>query len=221
MSDLFHPKVPFSFIHKVFAITQKAYQHKYLILTKRVKRLLEFTQTCIQHDKYGQAIQPSAGKYYHNYFSWPHDNIWLGVSICTPDELWKADELRKIPAAVRYISLEPLLEDMGEINLNGISWIIVGGESGPKARPMHPDWVRIIRDQCIAADVPFFLKGWGEWLSGADKYALKINTYQGYYPKRVAQIGNTTFFRVGKNNAGCLLDGREWKQYPEQAKDGK
>lgn len=216
MSDLFHPKVPFEFIHKVFTITQKAYWHKYQILTKRAKRLLEFSQTCIKHDKYGQAIQPSEGKYYHNYFAWPHENIWLGVTVCTPDEKPKIDILRQIPAAVKFISFEPLFRDMGEINLEGIDWVIVGGESGPKARPMHPDWVRSIRDQCQATGVPFFFKQWGEWLSGTDKYALKINTYQGYYPKRVTRIKNTTFYRVSKKKAGCLLDGREHNEYPKQ-----
>jgi len=196
MSDLFHPKVPFEFIEKVMAVIEEC-PHTFQILTKRPHIMFEYFS--------------GIGKLYELSCC---PNVHLGVSICTPDEMWKADELRKILAAVRFISFEPLLADVGDINLEGIGQVIVGGESGPGARPMHPDWVRNIRDQCIAAGVPFFFKQWGEWLSGADKYALKINTYN-FYPKRVTRIGNTTFFRVTKKLAGRMLDGREWSEYPK------
>jgi protein gp37 len=92
---------------------------------------------------------------------WPWPHVWLGVSIESRAYLWRADALRKIPAARRFLSLEPLLEDLGRLDLTGINWVIVGGESGPTARPMAPSWVRSIRDQCGAAGVPFFFKQWG------------------------------------------------------------
>ncbi len=211
-ADLFNPKVPAEYQLKVFETISNASQHTYLILTKRVVEMKEFFQLCEDWD-------PS---------EWP--NVQLGVSISTPDEMWKVAELSRIPAAVRWISFEPLLADVGEIPLTScreedtdleefgqhIDWVVVGGESGPGARPMHPDWVRNIRDQCVAARVPFYFKQWGEWLSGADKFALKINTYQNYYPKRVTRIENTNFFRVGKKKAGRLLDRTLWNQLPER-----
>ena len=197
MSDLFHPKVPFEFIEKVMAVIEECPQHTFQILTKRPHIMFEYFS--------------GIGKLYELSCC---PNVHLGVSICTPDEMWKADELRKILAAVRFISFEPLLADVGDINLEGIGQVIVGGESGPGARPMHPDWARNIRDQCVPNGIPFFFKQHGEWLSGADKYALKINTYN-FYPKRVTRIGNTTFFRVTKKLAGRMLDGREWQEYPK------
>ena len=197
MSDLFHPKVPFEFIEKVMAVIEECPQHTFQILTKRPHIMFEYFS--------------GIGKLYELSCC---PNVQLGVSICTPDEMWKADELRKILAAVRFISFEPLLADVGDINLEGIGQVIVGGESGPGARPMHPDWARNIRDQCVPNGIPFFFKQHGEWLSGADKYALKINTYN-FYPKRVTRIGNTTFFRVTKKLAGRMLDGREWSEYPK------
>ena len=218
MSDTFHPKVPFEYVDKIFAIAALCPQHTLQILTKRVDRMLEYITprngdnpdnegvidiVCYMQNRNDLPLEAML----------PIPNVHLGVSICTPDELWKLDVLRKIPAAVRFVSFEPLLGDMGKISLGGIGQVIVGGESGPGARPMQPDWVRSIRDQC--GDVPFFFKQWGEWLSGADKCALKINTYQGYYPKRVTRIGKTTFFRVTKKKAGNILDGVVWEQYPK------
>jgi protein gp37 len=92
---------------------------------------------------------------------WPWPNVWVGVSIESQAYLWRADVLRRIPAAGRFLSLEPLLEDLGPLDLRGISWVIVGGESGPTPRPMAPKWVRSVRDQCVAARVPFFFNQWG------------------------------------------------------------
>jgi len=138
MSDLFHEKVPLAFIQKVFRTMETASWHTFQILTKRSERLVE--------------LAPELG--------WP-PNVWVGVSIETAKYLWRADHLRKVPAALRFLSLEPLLGPISALDLAGIHWVIVGGESGPGARPIEAEWVREIRKQCRAADVPFFFKQWG------------------------------------------------------------
>lgn len=138
MSDLFHQEVPLSFIKKVFSVMRRANWHQYQLLTKRSERLLE--------------VSPL--------LTWePH--IWIGVSVENDDYTSRIDDLRKTGADVKFLSLEPLLGPLRKLNLRGIDWVIVGGESGPGARPMNPDWVRDIRDQCIRANVPFFFKQWG------------------------------------------------------------
>jgi protein gp37 len=138
MSDLYHEKVPVAFIRKVFDTMVAAHQHTFQILTKRAKRLGEL----------GPALP------------W-RPNIWQGVSIESMDVAWRADELRKVPADVRFLSLEPLLGPLDELDLSGIQWVIVGGESGPGARPMKKEWVRTLRDRCRDEAVPFFFKQWG------------------------------------------------------------
>jgi len=138
MSDLFHKDVPLSFIKKVFSVMRRANWHQYQLLTKRSERLLE--------------VSPL--------LTWePH--IWIGVSVENDDYTTRIDDLRKTGADVKFLSLEPLLGPLRKLNLRGIDWVIVGGESGPGARPMNPDWVRDIRDQCIRANVPLFFKQWG------------------------------------------------------------
>lgn len=138
MSDLFHERVPTAFIHRVFATMGVARQHTFQILTKRAKRLGEL----------GPAL------------TWK-PNIWQGVSIENLDAAWRADELRRVPAEVRFLSLEPLLGPLDELDLRGVHWVIVGGESGPHARPMKKEWVRDLRDRCRRESVPFFFKQWG------------------------------------------------------------
>jgi protein gp37 len=138
MSDLFHEDVPLDWIESVFNVMAKAPQHQYQILTKRAERL--------------EAVAP--------FLPWP-PCIWMGVSVENRDFLWRIDHLRKTPAAIKFLSLEPLLGPLDNLDLTGIDWVIVGGESGPRARPMEPDWVRSIRDTCLAAHVPFFFKQWG------------------------------------------------------------
>jgi protein gp37 len=138
MSDLFHKDVPLSFIKKVFSVMRRANWHQYQLLTKRSERLLE--------------VSPL--------LTWePH--IWIGVSVENDDYTSRIDDLRKTGADVKFLSLEPLLGPLRKLNLRGMDWVIVGGESGPGARPMNPDWVREIRDQCVRANVPFFFKQWG------------------------------------------------------------
>jgi len=138
MSDLFHEEIPLSFIRKVFRTMEKASWHTFQILTKRSERMAEVAS--------GLSWSP---------------NVWMGVSIETAEYLWRADHLREVPAAIRFLSLEPLLGPLGAIDLSGIHWVIVGGESGRGARPMEIGWVRDIRKQCRQHHVPFFFKQWG------------------------------------------------------------
>jgi len=138
MSDLFHEKVPLSFIKKVFCTMEKASWHTFQILTKRSERMAELASK----------------------LEWP-SNVWMGVSVESEQYLWRADNLRTVPVAVKFLSFEPLLGRLGDINLLGIDWVIVGGESGHGARPMNSEWVKQVRDQCTKASVPFFFKQWG------------------------------------------------------------
>ena len=138
MSDLFHKNIPIAFIQRVFEVMRKANWHQYQILTKRSDRLLELD---------GE-------------LKWePH--IWMGVSVENEDYVYRIDDLRETNAKIKFLSLEPLLGPLPNLNLEGIDWVIVGGESGPKARPMDPKWAVDIRNQCRQARVPFFFKQWG------------------------------------------------------------
>lgn len=138
MSDLLHERVPEDYIHRVFEIMGKAHWHTFQILTKRAERLAE--------------IAPR--------LPWP-ENVWQGVSVESDHYLPRIAQLRRVDAAVRFLSLEPLLGPLSRLPLAGISWVIVGGESGFKHRPIQPEWVRQIRDQCVSEGVPFFFKQWG------------------------------------------------------------
>jgi protein gp37 len=138
MSDLFHEKVPLKFISKVFSVMQQARHHTFQVLTKRADRLAELS------DK----------------LPWPN-NVWMGVSVESEDYTDRIDYLRATSAFIKFLSLEPLLGPLDNLNLAGIDWAIAGGESGPAARPMNPDWVRSIRDQCVDAGVAFHFKQWG------------------------------------------------------------
>jgi protein gp37 len=138
MSDLFHDKVPLEYIRRVFRMMNRANWHQYQILTKRAERLEELSAR----------------------LSWsPH--IWMGVSVESEKYLYRVDHLRRTGAHVKFLSVEPLLGPLGKIDLRGIDWVIVGGESGPGARPMNPEWVTDIRDECSRAGVAFFFKQWG------------------------------------------------------------
>lgn len=224
MSDLFHESVPDSFIIDVFNVMHDAKQHTFQVLTKRPERMRDFligTSGCGM----GGELMP---------------NVWLGVSV---EDQTTADEripvLLQIPAAVRWISAEPLL---GPIDLfckpsyiwkaahkeHGpygpiserwpIHWIVVGGESGPQARPMDPDWVRLLRDQCQYAGVPFFFKQWGEWSTIDNMDETAIMTTPGSTPGHKFSDG-TCVYRCGKRRAGRELDGRTWDEYPNDVKN--
>lgn len=138
MSDLFLKDVPFDFIKKVFDVMSKAHWHTFQVLTKRSERLIE-----VSHE-----------------LPWAA-NIWMGVTVESKDYTHRIDDLRNSGAYLKFLSIEPLLGPLPGLNLDGIDWVIAGGESGPRARPMNPDWVSDIRDQCQVARVPFFFKQWG------------------------------------------------------------
>lgn len=138
MSDLFHERVPLTYIRRVFRVMRECPQHQFQVLTKRSSRLA----------KLAPKLEWTA-------------NIWMGVSVEDSRFLPRVDDLRTVDAAMRFLSLEPLLGPLDSINLEGIGWVIVGGESGPGARPIEADWVRSIRAQCERAGTPFFFKQWG------------------------------------------------------------
>lgn len=152
MSDLFHEKMPFDFLDRVFQVIRQTPQHSYQILTKREQILRDYCRN---------RIMP--------------DNVWLGVSVESAKTKHRIDVLRSIPANIRFLSIEPLIADVGELNLRGIHWVIVGGESGPKARPMQPGWAASVQKQCTQQKVAFFFKQWGAWGADGIKRSKKAN----------------------------------------------
>ena len=138
MSDLFHDDMPLDYVRRVFEVMRRASWHQFQVLTKRAERLAQLAAE----------------------LRWP-DNVWIGVSVESERFVARIDALRPVPAAVRFLTLEPLLGQLPALDWHGIDWAIVGGESGPGARPLDPAWVRDLREQCCAAGVPFFFKQWG------------------------------------------------------------
>jgi protein gp37 len=245
MSDLFHEGVTDETRDKIFAVMALAHQHTFQVLTKRPYNMLRYltdkqrgarwlytTQEVIEKPK-GSTIRP------WDVIDAKLGNVWLGVSV---ENQAAADEriplLLKTPAAVRFLSCEPLLgpvslrwknstpfgvahprhlkpspDEDGRIctneydGLRELDWVICGGESGPGARPMHPDWARTLRDQCVAAGVPFFFKQWGEFSPEYSNHAIDAHY--------CAFADQTVVYRVGKKAAGALLDGVEHKAFPE------
>jgi protein gp37 len=169
MSDLFHPGVPLEFIRRVFETMAQADWHTFQVLTKRSERLAELATKLL----------------------WP-ENVWMGVSVENQRWTSRITDLRSVPAAVRFLSCEPLLGPL-ELDLTNIHWVIVGGESGHRSRRMKPEWARAIRDQCAEARVPFFFKQWG--------------------------MHNEAGMKLGKVRAGRLLDGKFWNSLPRRAGD--
>jgi Bacteriophage protein gp37 len=157
MSDLFHARVPLDFVRRVFDVMANTPQHTYQVLTKRSRRL-----------------RLMAGK-----LTWP-PNVWMGVSVENSGELRRVDDLRAVPAAVRFLSCEPLLGPLNDLELSGVSWVIVGGESGRMHRPMDPMWVRGIRDACLRESIPFFFKQWGGLTPKAGGRTLDGRTWDQY-----------------------------------------
>lgn len=247
MGDLFHPNVPGRFINEVWMVMRNV-PHTFLILTKRPQRLLDWTERAAK----------SKG--------WPieeiwRSNVWLGVSV---EDQQTADEripfLLHTPAAVRFVSCEPLLGpvdltriapmDLGggvvsagdalagglwrkegrseryrqvRDDIPSLNWVIVGGETDPGARPMHPDWARGLRDQCQAAGVPFYFKGWGDyrpvgWVHGGSTgVLLRPDGHVCRSREELAATHNFEMLRTGKKASGRLLDGREWNELPQGA----
>lgn len=216
MSDLFHEEIPWHITNQIFAVMKGCKRHTFQVLTKRPKNMLHYFEQVAGHENLA-AIAP---------------NIWLGISAedqATLDQ--RAPLLLQAPANVRWVSLEPLL---GPIDVTKyffpppfINWVVVGGESGPHARPMHPDWVRSIRDQCDAAKVPFFFKQWGEWAphyytDGTPGHRLvnfvetrkEIITGDGIAKPGPDRTDLVNMRRLGKKATGYLLDGKEHHEFP-------
>jgi protein gp37 len=247
MSDLFHDAMPDDYIAQVFAVMACASQHTFQVLTKRHARMRallnasDFREAVHRHYVCLPDDRPGFTGY-----TWPLPNVWLGVSVET--QQWadiRVPALLGTPAAVRFLSCEPLLgpvtfrwaewqpwaERPGVTNhldgLRRIDWVIVGGESGAGARPMHPEWARTLRDECVEAGVPFFFKQWGEWRPGAmgadlvdrpARVALVDAVSAEVVPWRTAGPPSRTqalVSRVGKKAAGRLLDGVSHDGYPE------
>jgi len=153
MSDLFHERVPFAYVHRVFDVMEAAPHHTFQVLTKRAGRMAEYCSS---------ARVP--------------DNVWLGVSV--EDRRYgvpRIDILRHISARVRFLSIEPLLQDLGTLDLSGIHWVIVGGESGRRARPVEQEWIQSIKRQADAARAAFFFKQWGAWGADGKKRSKSAN----------------------------------------------
>lgn len=165
MSDLFHEKMPYEYLDKIFSIIQQTPRHNYQILTKRENVLNDYFKTR----------------------NLP-ENVWLGVTVESAKFKNRIDILREIPANIKFLSIEPLIEDVGDLDLTNIDWVIVGGESGSKARPMDPNWAIKIQKQCDEQNVKFFFKQWGTWGADGVKRSKKAN--------------------------GRILLGKEWNEEP-------
>ena len=251
--DLFHESVPDEWIDRIFAVMALAEQHTFQVLTKRAERMRAYFANPVREALIGQQIVrlqlERDGSLYAIWSGLPLWNVWLGVSV---EDQKRADErialLLQVPARVRYLSMEPLLEavsfkglfanpsDMrdGRNVLEKIDWVIVGGESGAGARPMHPEWARRLRDQCEATGVPFFFKQWGEWIPyehsaqppflwsqhghEIDGHTLPDFESGDYDASRSEWLMDWAEMllarRVGKKVAGRQLDGREWNGMP-------
>jgi len=218
LSDVFHKDVPFEYIAAMFGVMALAQEHQFQILTKRSARMVEFFEWLEQRtsvigghakgNKLAYCLMWLKG-YNDDHklgidipkeilngevdLAWPLNNVWMGVSV---EDQPRADEripnLQKVPAAIRFLSMEPLLGAVDDLDLTDIHWVILGGESGPGSRPMAPDWVRGVRDQCIAENVPFFMKQWGQY----DEDGIKARS---------------------KKDTGCAIDGVDHKEWPVTA----
>lgn len=237
MTDLFHGKVSFAMIGRIFSVMHHCPQHTFMVLTKRPKRMYD---ALVISQELARTMQQAL----------PLPNVWLGVTAENQEMLeQRVPYLLQIPAAVRFVSIEPMLGpieffdsrrwsyleeliDIGNYHRPALDWVICGGESGHGARPVHPDWIRTIRDECLEAEVPFFFKQWGEFAPVApiycddDRFADRIaeanedrcivlDLSGKEWPEWQPPDGSWMIERVGKKAAGRLLDGREWNEMPE------
>lgn len=246
LADLFHKDIPDEYIAKVWAVMALAPRHTFIVLTKRHDRMRSLIGSPrfsgLVYLAINSMVATGGGQYRiadqtimaaldgfarGNFMVLP--NVWLMVT--AENEKWlrsRGDALRQTPAAVRGLSVEPLLEPIHDADLYGFDWMIVGGESGPDSRPMHPDWARSLRDQCQAAGVAFWFKQWGDWVPESlllhrDKAPAALLSTAGRFRPLVhgkpeqaplEPEGDITIRRVGKKTAGHVLDGRIWDQFP-------
>lgn len=225
MADLFHPEVPTDYIAQVVAVMARARRHTFQVLTKRPKRM----RLLLNSPDFVAAVRALVP----GGTPWPLSNVWWGVSVEGPDYLWRLNDLAQTDAAVRWVSVEPLLDgidpwpwlnpagfaaEQGDPSSLGASfpaldWVVVGGESGRDARPMHPGWARLIRDQCAAVGVPFLFKQWGEWapcVAPGPTGVELINLWSRGFDR-------APMAKLGKKAAGRLLDGVAHDGYPVAA----
>lgn len=274
MGDLFHESVDIFTVAKIFAIMFLAKQHTFQVLTKRPERAKMYLRDkafldiywkyCNQlHNEFIKPLESELYNFSELMHEWPLSNVWFGTSTENQEQAEKRIPiLLQIPAAIRFVSCEPLLGpiDLGDIAYNDIGgeshinslycdipneddeqfngatldWVIAGGESGPKAKPMHPNWIYSLLDQCTASKTPFFFKQWGEWKDGSN-YPKKNNIIvlnngeysnwdndewkklsKKYSSDQWNKLDAKVMSRVGKKKAGCLLDEKEYKQFPNQ-----
>ena len=230
MTDIAGSWVQCEWFHAMWTVMAETPRHTYQVLTKRPSRLKQLIEW-FQEDA-------------HGFGPYPLPNVWIGTSIESDAYTWRGNVLRAIPAAARWISAEPLLGPLDSLDLAGIDWLVAGGESGPGARPMHPDWARDLRDRCQASGTAFHFKQWGAWLPGqndphpAQSWGI-VHWQDGVWKPRQPKLPEayvtwnadgemrTGFrpptpvaafaIRVGKKAAGRLLDGRTWDDYPTVA----
>lgn len=197
MSDTFHEEIQDSEINWLLTACKVQPFNQFQILTKRAYRVPDF--------KYPE-------------------NVWLGVTVENAKHKNRIDYLKKTNAKIKFLSCEPLLSDLGKLDLTGINWVIIGGESGPKARPVHPQWIKNIIEQCLAQKVPCFFKQWGEWVPETMMKELGLNNYAGSgvllnFDGTISNFddlrnGQYLMLKVGKKKAGSKIDGEEYKEYP-------
>jgi len=237
-TDLFHDDIPDDMLDRIFAVMALCPQHTFILCTKRPRRMREYLtrpdkcrdpvslplDMCSTPSRIGirmHQLRPSDPSHHEvsTYTRWPLPNVILMTTVENqPRADERIPELLQCPAACRAVSLEPLLAEtrIRKSEIRKLDWIIVGGESGKGARPMHPDWARALRDQCAEAGVPFFFKQWGEWLPGSQANRLSNEQLSGFLVEPVKNDGVTAWcFRVRKKRAGRLLDGREHSEFPE------
>lgn len=237
LSDLFHPGVSDGTITEIVAVMALAQQHTFQVLTKRPQRMAAL----LNDEGFHHDLRDMIGWLRDRFRSdqmlvnrpWPPPNVWWGVSTESNRYAWRADHLRDTPAAVRWVSAEPLLGPLDQLNLTGIDWVVAGGESGPGARPMHPQWARDLRDRCADDGIAFHFKQWGSWapwiaddwseeaggstyvkLDGSTSWAAGsddscTNWSANYEPSDHAVT------QTAKSAAGRTLDGRTWDEYPQ------
>jgi protein gp37 len=224
MGDLFHSGVFDFHAARVFAVMAMCQRHTFMLLTKRADRMHHFiaNQRALVDREYSHIVK--------NWFNsppsmkdtpWPLPNVWHGITVCNQAEAdEKLDSLHYKRGVKYFLSLEPLLgpvtleprHGLGGCMGSAIQWVICGGETGPGARPMHPDWVYGLRDQCLDAGVPFFFKGWGDWTPNCDPMEYSRSPFELTFRDKMPP---TTVYYVGKKHSGRLLDERTWDEVPE------
>ncbi len=197
MSDTFHEEIQDEQINRILTACEYRLNNVFQILTKRAYRLPDF--------KYP-------------------GNVWLGATVENEKHKNRIDYLKKTNAKIKFLSCEPLLSDLGNLDLSGINWVIIGGETGPKARAMHPEWVRNIIRQCKKQDVPVFFKQWGEWIPELESKKINLEKFVGAgellnFDGSIAnwddfQEKQSLMFKVGKKAAGSRIGGKEYKEFP-------